>query len=364
MNAAAPLCSLDARFYTDPGIFAQEVRGLLARTWQFAGHAADIPDAGDYFTFGIADQTLFAIRGHDGVVRVFYNVCRHRAHELLQGRGNTRVVVCPYHQWSYELSGGLRGAPNSGSVPGFERQNIRLTEVRCEDFHGFLFVNLDRDATPMDAWFPGVREELAEFIPHIATLAPLEWVEAPEACNWKVSVENYSECYHCTANHRTFAEGVIRPETYQIRPAPDGYVLRHITECQSLDKMTYPVDLSANPRAGDYRSWFLWPMFSFQCYPGNVLNTYHWRAGGVDRCTVWRGWFTPGGAEDAVIRRLAAQDRDTTVAEDIRLVESVQRGLRSRGYVPGPLVLDPACGVMSEHSVARLQQWMREAVGG
>ena len=77
---------------------------------------------------------------------------------------------------------------------------------------------------------------------------------------------------------------------------------------------------------------------------------------------VWRGWFTAGGAEDGVIRTLAKQDLETTVAEDIRLVESVQKGLQSQGYRPGPLVLDPGCGVMSEHSIAALQKWMREAV--
>ena len=101
-------------------------------------------------------------------------------------------------------------------------------------------------------------------------------------------------------------------------------------------------------------------MFSFQCYPGNVLNTYHWRANTVDTCTVWRGWYTEGGYESAVIRGLAVQDRQTTVEEDIRLVESVHRGLKSKGYVPGPLVIDPDSGVLSEHSIAKLQQWMRE----
>ncbi len=360
----APLVhSLDARYYTDPAIFEQEMQGLLSKTWQFAGHVSQIPNVGDYFAFEIAGQRLFSIRGRDGEIRTFYNVCQHRAHELVNGTGNTRVVVCPYHSWTYELTGKLRSGPNIKSVPGFDRENICLTDVRTEDFNGFIFVNLDPDTAPMDEWFPGVREEIAEYVPNIRDLAPLEWVEIPEECNWKVSVENYSECYHCPINHQTFATGVIKPETYDIQPMEKGYVLRHTTECQSMDKMTYPVDLSV-PHADEYRSWFLWPMVSFQCYPGNVLNTYHWRARGVADCTVYRGWFTPGGVESDVIRGLAIQDRETTVEEDIRLVESVQRGLKSRGYRPGPLVLDPNCGVSSEHSIQRLQQWMREAVDG
>ncbi|WP_170365038.1 aromatic ring-hydroxylating oxygenase subunit alpha [Ruegeria arenilitoris] len=359
----APLTrSLEARYYIDPAIFEEEKQGLLARTWQFAGHVAQVREPGDYFAFEIAGQNLFCIRGRDGEIRTFYNVCQHRAHEMVTGAGNTRVVVCPYHAWTYELTGQLRAGPNIKSVPGFDRSAICLTPVRTELFNGFIFVNLDDDAAPMDDWYPGVRAEIRAFVPQIDDLEPLEWVEIPENCNWKVSIENYSECYHCPTNHPTFATGVVKPETYDIQPdAGGGYVLRHTTECQSLDKMTYPIDLSV-PHAGDYQSWFLWPMFSFQCYPGNVLNTYHWRAQDADHCTVWRGWYTEGGSESAVIRQLAVQDRETTVEEDIRLVESVHRGLKSRGYRPGPLVLDPACGVMSEHSIARLQQWMREAV--
>lgn len=356
-----PIRALDARYYTDPATFAAEMAGLLSRSWQFACHGAEIANPGDYLAFEIAGQRLFVIRGRDGVARTYYNVCQHRAHELVQGKGTTRVVVCPYHAWTYELTGELRAGPNINAVEGFNRSEICLTEVRTEDFNGFLFVNLDNDAAPMDTWYPGVRAELAEYVPHVMDLAPLEKVEVPEACNWKVSVENYSECYHCPMNHPTFAKGVVKPETYDIQPMENGYVLRHTTECQNLEDMTYPIDMSVR-HAGEYRSWFLWPMFSFQCYPGNVLNTYHWRAASHNTCTVSRGWYTPGGADSEVIRKLALQDRATTVEEDIRLVESVQRGLASRGYRPGPLVIDPNCGVNSEHSIMTLHRWMREAV--
>jgi phenylpropionate dioxygenase-like ring-hydroxylating dioxygenase large terminal subunit len=213
----------------------------------------------------------------------------------------------------------------------------------------------------MDDWFPRVRGELEQFVPHWATLKPLEWVEIPEACNWKVSVENYSECYHCSLNHPTFSTGVIRPETYDIQP--QGYCLRHTTECNDLSRMTYDI-ASGYPNNDRYSSWFLWPMFSFQVYPGNLLNTYHWRAVDAGRVVVWRGWYSVDGQDNETVRRMAIQDRATTVEEDIRLVESVQRGLGSRGYVPGPLVIDPACGVNSEHSILHLQRWMRDAVDG
>ncbi|MDJ0859742.1 MAG: aromatic ring-hydroxylating dioxygenase subunit alpha [Dinoroseobacter sp.] len=356
-----PTRSLDAFYYTDPQVFAVERSGLLARTWQFAGHTSQLETPGDYFAFELAGESLFSIMGRDGVIRTFYNVCQHRAHQLVEGSGTTRVVVCPYHAWTYELTGQLRAGPNIKAVPGFDKSKICLTEVRTEILLGFIFVNLDRDAAPMEDWFPGASTELESFIPHWAELKPLEWVEIHERCNWKVSVENYSECYHCSLNHPTFSSGVIKPETYNIMP--QGYCLRHTTECSSLDQMSYDID-SGYPNNEKYSSWFLWPMFSFQVYPGNLLNTYHWRAVDAEHVVVWRGWYSVGGEDNETVRRMAAQDRATTVEEDITLVESVQRGLKSRGYVPGPLVVDPACGVNSEHSIMHLQRWMREAVDG
>ena len=357
----APIHSLDARYYTDPQVFRLEQDGLLARTWQFGCHTSDVANPGDYATLEIAGESLFAIRGQDGRLRVFYNVCQHRAHQLVTGKGSTRVVVCPYHAWTYELTGALRSGPNIKAVEGFDPATICLTEVRAEEFLGFLFINLDPNARPMDDWFPKARAELEGWVPNWRDLRPLEWVEIPEACNWKVSVENYSECYHCSLNHPTFANGVVKPETYDIQP--QGKCLRHTTECQSLDDMTYDIQ-SGFAHFDEYSSWFLWPMFSFQVYPGNVLNTYHWRAVDAGHVVVWRGWYSVDGKEDAKIRQLAIQDRETTVEEDIHLVESVQRGLGSRGYRPGPLVIDPCGGVNSEHPVMHLQRWMREAIEG
>ncbi|MEO1313583.1 MAG: aromatic ring-hydroxylating dioxygenase subunit alpha [Pseudomonadota bacterium] len=356
---SGPIRSLDARYYTDHQVFEIEKQGLLSRTWQFGCHVSEISEVGAYTTFEIAGESLFAVRGRDGVVRVFYNVCQHRAHQLVEGSGTTRVIVCPYHAWTYELDGAFRAGPNINAVENFERSSICLSEVRAEEFLGFLFVNLDPNAKPMEAWFPNVRTELEEWVPNWAELKPLEWVETPENCNWKVSVENYSECYHCALCHPTFASGVIKPETYDIQP--QGRCLRHTTECQNLENMTYDIH-SGFAHHDEYSSWFLWPMMSFQVYPGNVLNTYHWRVVDTHRVVVWRGWYAPGGIEDPKIRALARQDRETTVAEDIKLVESVQRGLQSRGYRPGPLVVDPKGGVNSEHPVMHLQRWFKDAI--
>ena len=219
--------------------------------------------------------------------------------------------------------------------------------MSIENFCGFLFANLDPLAEPMKEWYPNVAEELSAFVPDINDLFAVEWIAAAENCNWKVSVENYSQCYHCQLNHPTFANGIVKAKTYHIQP--QGYCLRHTTECQNLDKMSYAIDPNANEFAGHYSWWCLWPMMSFQVYPGNILNTYHWRPVDHENVVVHRGWFGTEKTDKNVLHELAVQDRETTVEEDIHLVESGQRGLNSRGYVPGPLVVDPQSGVQSAH---------------
>ena len=118
-----PVRSLEARYYTDAAIYACEVEGLLSRTWQYAGHASQVERPGDYFTFQIAGQNLFCIHGRDGVIRAFYNVCQHRAHELVSGEGNCKVVVCPYHAWSYGLDGRLIALPRADAYGGLRRED-------------------------------------------------------------------------------------------------------------------------------------------------------------------------------------------------------------------------------------------------
>jgi len=362
-DRVGPVTALDPAYYTDPEVFRRERERIFFRTWQYAGHVSRLDKPGSYFTFSILDQDLFCVKGRDGEIRCFYNVCQHRAHQLVQGEGRKHMLTCPYHAWAYDLTGRLRSAPNEGAVAGFDKSKICLTPVRLESFNGFLFVNLDPDAAPMAEWYGNAAAEIRDYVPEIDRLQPIYWTEVSEACNWKVSVENYSECYHCSLNHPTFSSGVIDPSQYNILPEAQR-VLRHYTVAAAGEGMTYAFDRDSNPHAGDYGSWFLWPMFSFQVYPGNVLNTYLWRAESAEKVIVHRGWYTVDGVESPAVEALANQDRATTVAEDITLVESVQRGLNSRGYRPGPLVIDPNRGLNSEHSIQALYDWYLDAMDG
>lgn len=354
-----PQRGMEPFVYLDAELFGLEQRRVLSSTWQYGCHVSDLDRPGSYVTFEIAGESLFAVKDPEGTIRTFYNVCMHRGHRLLDGSGVRPKLVCPYHLWTYRLDGRLDHAPHAQGRPGFDPGGICLTEVLTEDLWGFLFVNLDRDASPMDVTYPGVREALGEFLPSIERMRPLErrWFTAES--NWKVAVENYNECYHCRSAHPSFSKGVVLPDTYTIRPV--GQSLQHRAE--SSPDQYYEIDYEASPHAADYRSFYLWPLFSFQVYPGPVLNTFCWRPASVDRTPFFREWFSLDGEDSPTVARVADEDARTTVAEDLALMRSVQGGLSSRGYRPGPLVIDPDMGLNSEHTVAAIKAWYQEAMG-
>ena len=343
-------------YYRAPEVFDRAKQRLFQRSWLFACHASRVPRPGDYFAFSVLDQDLFVIRGRDGELRCFFNVCRHRGHALVEGRGRARVLVCPYHAWTYDLEGRLRGAPGTRSLAGFDAAGICLAEVRIEVFCGFVFVNLDPEARPMAAVFPGVEAAVRALCPDIDQRAFAQEHDALEACNWLVAVENYNECYHCKVVHKTFASGVIDPRSYNVRAFGETKCLRHSAKAQSGKTAWY--DTSGS----DYGAFFLWPGFSLQIYPSGLVNTYHWQPLAPEATRVFRGWYTRDGAVDDGLQKVIDLDRDTTFAEDLALVKSVQRGLGSLGYRPGPLVINPREGIDSEHSIAKLHEWLTEAI--
>ena len=173
--------TLDPAYYTSDAIYQQECAGLFMRAWQYAGHASQAPNPGDYFTFEIAGQRLFCIRNYDNVLLTFYNVCPHCAHELVKGQGHCdKAIVCPYHAWTYRLDGSLLRGPNTEVIPVQARDSICLTSVHTQEFCGFIFVNLDDEAEPMGVWFPEVETQLRNFVPNIDALKPIETISVSE----------------------------------------------------------------------------------------------------------------------------------------------------------------------------------------
>ena len=190
--------TLSASLYTSPGVLRLEQEGLFAKMWLCVGREADIPTAGDYFTHQIAGESVIVMRGGDGAVRAFYNVCRHRGARLLDaacGKGLSRVV-CPYHAWTYRLDGTLAQVPRMDE--GFERESFGLVPVRLGTWAGFIFLNLDAEAEPLETYLADL-PDLARF--KMEDLRLGKRIEYEVAANWKLICENYSECYHCPGVH-------------------------------------------------------------------------------------------------------------------------------------------------------------------
>ncbi len=266
--------SLTSNYYTDPAIFAAERERIFFRTWQRVGHGSQATAPGDYFTCDVLGQELVVLRGEDGALRAFHNVCQHRAHRLLEGAGNVRVIACPYHAWTYKLDGALSYAPNSENVPGFDGAKICLAEVQLEMFCNFVFVNLDAQATPLAETVPGLEDEIRSYLPDCDDLVLAHRTEATYDANWKVAVENYSECYHCDLNHPTLMKGVLDAGGYRIE-LHERYQ-KHASAIQPDANRSYDFDRTRTPRGGEFGAWYLWPNCSFQAYPGGYLNIFKW----------------------------------------------------------------------------------------
>ena len=351
-----PVIGLEAKFFNDETIYKRVEENIFYKTWQFACHASQLRIPGDYFTLTLFDQDIIVLRDKKNSLRALYNVCQHRGHKLVDGSGNKKLLVCPYHRWSYELDGRLRAAPNSTSVTGFDSSSICVPGLRVEEFLGFVFINLDKDCNSMDTSYPGVKTAILELCADIEQRAFAYEHTADEGCNWLTAVENYNECYHCKACHAEFARGIIDPGSYNISPFGQGKVLRHSSKATQGDSAWYDVSGS------DYASFFLWPASAIQIYPGGVVNTYYWRPLAVDDVRVHRGWYSNDGNVDEALQKVIDFDRDTTFSEDLKLVKNVQRGLQSRGYRPGPLIVDSLGGIDNELSICTLHHWLRDAV--
>jgi choline monooxygenase len=192
--------TMPAWCYTSPAFYRREVERIWKKVWNFVGSAAQIPNPGDYFTLTFAGIPVIILRDHDGALRAFANTCRHRGSELLDGAGQCKLIVCPYHSWSYELDGTLRGAPEMEKTIGFNKADYGLVPIKLDTWGGFLFINFDNAAGPLTAFLGDLPQKLAPYGLENMALARRKTYDI--ACNWKLFVENAKESYHIGTVHR------------------------------------------------------------------------------------------------------------------------------------------------------------------
>jgi phenylpropionate dioxygenase-like ring-hydroxylating dioxygenase large terminal subunit len=357
---AEPKRTLPSRYYTDPAVFEGEKERIFARSWLCAGRLEQLREPGDYFTCRVMDEELILLRDMAGELRAFYNVCQHRAHRLLAGAGNQRVIACPYHAWTYELDGRLRGAPNRNKVAGFDGARICLTPVQVDTLATLILVNLDPAARPLRETMAGLEEEILAYTPDPEAVTCGHSQSFELEANWKVVLENYSECYHCVTAHPSFTRGTVEPASYRI--VPHGLYQSHISKAKPDETANYAFDRTATAHGDEFAGWLIWPLTAFQVYPGGYVNSFRWVPIAVDRTVLDVDWYLPRAGPTAEEREMIDLHIRTTLQEDVDLVASVQQGLRSRGYDSGPLMIDGSDTGKSEHGVLALQELVREAL--
>src|SRR6202163_2847007 len=194
--------TLPARYYTDPELFHKEVERFYFRSWICAGRTEQVPEPGSYFLRDVCGESIIITRDNDGVLRAFYNVCRHRGTRMctaLEGKLSGRIQ-CPYHGWTYGLDGRLIGAPQMDEA-GFSRHDYPLHAVRCDVWDGHIFINLSPPADSLASQLTELPEKFTRL--RMQDLRLHKRIVYDVAANWKLVTLNYNECLHCPVLHPT-----------------------------------------------------------------------------------------------------------------------------------------------------------------
>lgn len=197
--------TLDGRYYTSPEVFALEQERIFAGSWICVGREEQLPHPGDYFTCQVAGESLLVLREPDGTVIAFFNVCRHRGTRLCsQDSGKFPATIqCPYHAWTYNLRGELTGAPLMDEVPGFSKADFPLHKAQLALWQGFVYVKISAGEPTFDQVYATLQGKFASW--NLPALRVLRRIDYDVKANWKLVVQNYSECYHCPLIHPDLA---------------------------------------------------------------------------------------------------------------------------------------------------------------
>jgi choline monooxygenase len=334
--------TIPAAFYVDARIAEIEARTVFSQTWQLVGRVDQVEKPGQFVTATVAAEPIVVVRGNDGMLRGFYNVCRHHAAAVVtEACGQASLLHCPYHGWNYGLDGSLKGMPEFEGVKNFERQKNGLVPVKADTWEKFVFVNLDPQAAPLTDFLGGLVKRVAPL--GVSKLRYFDSRSYDIHCNWKVFVDNYLDGgYHVPHLHKGLSS-VLDYKQYTIENE-DRYCL------QSSPMVSSEED--AATRKGD-RAWYFWqyPNLMINCYEG-YMDTNLVLPVDVDHCRVIFDFYF-GDVSDA--RREYNQQSVAVGArvqdEDLGICEAVQRGLKSRAYGAGRLSVRREAG---EHLFHRL----------
>lgn len=343
--------TLPSAWYVESRFASLDRWGVLARTWQYVGHAGRVAEPGMVLSCRVAGHPVLVVRDGE-TLRAFYNVCRHRGGPLVTGDCQTdRVLKCGYHGWTYRLDGRLRGVPAMDRVELFDHRAYGLVGLPVAIWEGLVFVALDPSVSPIDEVFAGIRERIAPV--RLGDFAFAHRTAYDVECNWKTYVDNYLEGYHVP---------MVHPELMKL------YDFRQyeteVAESYSLQLSPFSGDANLYDD-GSGRAWYyhLFPNFMLNILPGR-LQTNLVVPTGPTTCRVEFEYFYADMAE-ADVRGLVREDAtfsDAVQREDISICEHVQRGLESPGYDRGRFSVRYEAGVWHFQRLVKraYQQWLND----
>ena len=342
--------SLPGWTYHDPEFFAAEMDRVIRPSWQIVCHISEVPGPGDYRTLDYLGESVIVIRGMDGVVRAFTNVCRHRAMRLVEGPGCAKKLVCPYHAWTYAVDGRLSGVPHKAEYPALNMAESGLAPVAIEQWRGFVFVRLE------DAGFPSVAEMMAPFEAEIELytfeeMQPLSPIRhRPRDVNWKNVGDNYSDNLHISVAH----DGLTRLVGSSYRIEAHGWADRLTGDVTSGYKQNfwerfYTAHLSRvehlpQEAQGRWLYYKLWPNMAFDLY-ADQIDFMQWLPTSPTTCLLREvSYALPDERREMKLARYANWRINRVVnAEDTWLIGGVQQGMASRSYSAGPIATSEVC---------------------
>ena len=326
-------------WYADADVLRLELELIFRRSWHYVGHEGLLEEPGACVPAAVGDVPVVVVRGDDGELRAFVNVCRHRGAVVVEEPARRRTLQCPYHAWTYGLDGRLLAAPRSEREAPESLDGLSLHPARVGRWGPLVFVAVDSEAPPLEAWLGDLPRLLGV---ELSTLRFRERAHSELAANWKIAVENYLECYHCPVAHRGFSDLVdVAPEAYRLE--------RHDGRWSQY----------GSARDDESRAEFhlVWPSFRVNVFPGPPnLSVGPLLPAGAERTTGFLDYFFGEDVDEAAARELLDLD-DVVGREDAALVESVQRGVRGGVVERGTLL------PQSEQLVAGFQRKVRGALG-
>jgi choline monooxygenase len=342
----APLAlasTIPASWYVDSRITELERLNVFSKTWQLVARTDQLNAPGQFIATTVAGEPIVVVRGNDGVLRAFYNVCRHHAAAVVtQPCGHASLLRCPYHGWNYGLDGSLKGMPEFEGVENFDRARNGLVPVRVETWECFVFINLDTDAAPLAEFLGGLVNRIAPL--GISNLHYFDRRTYDIHCNWKVFVDNFLDGgYHVPHLHKGL-NSVLDYKQYTIENE-DRYCLQSSPMVASSEDAT-----TGATRKGD-RAWYFWqhPNLMINCYEG-YMDTNLVIPIDADHCrVVFDFYFGDIGDASREYNEQSVNVGNRVQEEDLGICEDVQRGLKSRAYRAGRLSVRREAGEQLFH---------------